>query len=56
MCGETGKTISDIVSECSKLAHREYRIRHDKVDRMVQWKLCEKLNFEKSEKWYPYKL
>ena len=34
MCGETGKTISHIVSECSKLAQREYKRRHD-VARVV---------------------
>ena len=42
MCGEKGKTISHIVSECSKLAQREYKRRHDNVARMVYWKLCEK--------------
>ena len=51
-CGETGKTISHIVSECSKLAQREYKRRHDNVARMVHWKLYEKFNFEKFEKWY----
>ena len=35
MCGETGETISHIVSECSKPAQREYKRRHDNVARMV---------------------
>ena len=52
MCGETGKTISHIVSEYPKMIQREYKRRHGNVDRMVHWKLCEKLNLEKSEKWY----
>ena len=52
MCGETGETISHIVSECSKLAQMEYKKRHDNVARMVHQKLCEKFNLEKSEKWY----
>ena len=52
MCGETGEAISHIVSECSKLAQREYKTRHDNVARMVHWKLCQKFNLEKSEKWY----
>ena len=30
MCSETGETISHIVSECSKLAQREYKKRHEK--------------------------
>ena len=52
MCGETGKTISHIVSECSRLARRECQRRHDNVTRMVHWKLREKFNLEKSEKGY----
>ena len=52
LCSETGETISHIVSECSKLAQREYKRRHDNVARIVHWKLCEKFNLEKSEKWY----
>ena len=52
MCGETGKTISHIVSECPKMAQREYKRRHGNVARMVHWILCEKFNLEKSEKWY----
>ena len=35
-----------------KLAYREYKTRHGNVARMVHWKLCEKFNLEKSEKWY----
>ena len=52
MCGETGEIVSHIGSECSKLAQREYKRRHDNVVRMVHWKLCEKFNLEKSEKWH----
>ena len=52
MCGETGETISYIVSECSKIAQREYKMRHNNVARMVHWKLCQKFNLEKPEKWY----
>ena len=40
------------MSECSKLAQRGYKRRHENVSRMVHWKLCEKLNLEKSKKWY----
>ena len=35
MCGETGKTISHIIRECSTLSQREYKRRHDNVARMV---------------------
>ena len=40
------------MSECSKVAQRGYKRRHENVARMVHWKLGEKLNLEKSEKWY----
>ena len=52
MCAKTGERISHIVSECSKLAQREYKRSHDHVARMIHWKLSEKFNLEKSEKWY----
>ena len=34
MCGETGETISHIVSECLKLAQRRYKRRNDNAARM----------------------
>ena len=55
MCGETGETISHIVCQCSKLAKKEYKRRHNNVARMVYWKLCEKFSLEKSEKWFLHK-
>ena len=35
MCGEKAETISHLVSECSKLAQKEYKKRHDNVVRYV---------------------
>ena len=29
LCGDRDETISHIISECSKLAHKEYKTRHD---------------------------
>ena len=52
MCGEKGETISHLVSECGKLAQREYKGRHDNVARYVHWQLCNKGNLERAEKWY----
>ena len=48
------ETISDIVSECEKLAQKEYKRRHDNVARIVHWKLCDKYNPKRSEKWYEH--
>ena len=53
VCGAADETVAHIVSECSKLAQKEYKqVRHDKVAKMLHWKLCEKRGFNKSEKWY----
>ena len=52
MCGEKGETISHLVSECRKLAQREYKRRHDNVARYLHWQLCNKGGLERAEKWY----
>ena len=55
MCGERDETINHIVSECSKLAQREYKTRHDWVGKVIHWELCKKLNFHHATKWYMHK-
>ena len=54
MCDKKSETISHIVSECEKLAQKEYKRRHDNVARIVHWKLCGKYNLKRSEKWYKH--
>ena len=54
MCGERGETVQHIICECKKLAQREYKRRHDTVAKLVHWKLCEKHNLERQEKWYEH--
>ena len=54
MCDKKSETISHIVSECEKLAQKEYKRRHDNVARIVHWKLCGKYNLKRSEKWYEH--
>ena len=54
MCGNTSETISHIVIKCEKLAHKEYKRRHDNIARIVHWKLCGKYNLKRSEKWYEH--
>ena len=50
MCDKKSETISHIVSECEKLAQKEYKRRHDNVARIVHWKLCGQYNLKRSEK------
>ena len=46
MCGEGGEAV--------QLAQRECKRRHDTVAKLIHWKLCEKHNFERKEKWYEH--
>ena len=50
MCDNKNQTVSHIVSECEKMAQKEYKRRHDNVARIVHWKLCGKYNLKRSEK------
>ena len=52
MCGEKAETISHLISECSKLAQREYKKRHDNVAPYVHWQLCSKGGFGRADRWY----
>ena len=46
------ETIDYIISECSKLARKEYKTRHDWVGRVIHRELCKKLKFDHTNKWY----
>ena len=50
--GERDETINHIISECSKLALKEYKIRHYWVGMVIHWELCMKLKFDHTNKWY----
>ena len=39
MCSRVGETVKHIVSECSKLAQKEYKRRHDWIGRRIHWKI-----------------
>ena len=43
--------ISICVSECSKLAQKEYKTRYNWVGKVIHWKLCKKLKFDNTNKW-----
>ena len=54
MFGEREETVQHIICECKKLAQCEYKRRHDTVAKLIHWKLCEKHNLERKEKWYKH--
>ena len=52
LCGDRDELINHITSECSKLAQKEYKTRHDWVGKVIPWELCKKLKFYQTNKWY----
>ena len=40
LCGDRDETINHIISECSKLAQKEYKARHDWVGKVIHWEMC----------------
>ena len=52
LCGDRDKTINHIISECSKLAQKEYKCKHDGVGKVIHWEICKKFKFDHTSKWY----
>ena len=52
LCGDRDETINPIVGECSKLAQKEYKARHDWVDKAIHWEMCKKFKFDHTNQWY----
>ena len=60
LCGDRDETINHIISECSKLAQKEFKTRHDWVGKVrcaikrtsVQGEMCNKFKFDHTNKWY----
>ena len=54
MCGKRGESVQHIISECEKLAQKEYKRRHDNVAKRLHWELCKKHALECKERWYDH--
>ena len=52
LCGDRDETINHIISECSKLAQKEYKATHDWVGQVIHWEMCRKFQFDHTNKWY----
>ena len=52
LCGDRDETINHIISECSKLAQKEYKARHDWVGKVIHWEMCKKFKFDHTNKSY----
>ena len=52
LCGDRDETIDHIISECCKLAQKEYKARHDWVGQVIHSEMCKKFKFDHTNKWY----
>ena len=48
----TDETINHIISECRKLAQKEYKARHDWVGKVIHLEMLKKSKFDHANKWY----
>ena len=51
-CRLCGETINNIISECSKLAQKEYKTRHNWVGKVIHWEMSKKFKSDHANKWY----
>ena len=52
LCDDRDETTNHLISECNKLAQKEYKIRHDRVGKVIYWEKCKKFKFVHTNKWY----
>ena len=52
LCGDRDETINHMISECSKLAQKEYKTRHDWVGKVIHREMSKKFKFDHTNKWY----
>ena len=52
LCGDRDETINHIISECKELAQKEYKTRHDWIDKEIHWEMYKKFKFDHTNKWY----
>ena len=52
LCGDKDKAVNHIISECNKLAQKEYTTRHAWVGKMIHWESCKKFKFDQTNKRY----
>ena len=55
-CWGRDETINHTISECRKLAQKEYNTRHAWVGKVIHWELYKKFKFDYTNKWYMHNL
>ena len=54
MYRKVDESIDHIVSGCCKVAQKEYKRRHDNLEKIVHWRLARKCTFKAGDKWYEH--
>ena len=54
MCKQADETVNHLLSECSKMAQREFKRRHDWLGKKIHWEVCLKYGFDVKRKWYEH--
>ena len=54
MCGKAEESVNHVLSECSKLAQKEYKRQHDWFGTKMHWEIFRKYGIEMKEKWYKH--
>ena len=39
----------------SSLTWKKYKTKHDRIEKVINWEVCKRLNFEHTNKWYMHK-
>ena len=52
LCGDRVETINHIINECSILAQKGIKTKHDWVGKMIHWERSKKFKFDHTNKWY----
>ena len=52
LCVDRDETINHIISECSKLAQKEHKAKHDWVGKVIHWEMCRTFQFDHTNKCY----
>ena len=53
--GKAEESVNHVLSECSKLAQKEYKRQHDWFGMKIHREICRKYRIEVKEKWYEHK-
>ena len=54
-CGERDVTVNHIVDEYDKMAENDYKIRYDRVGKVINGELCKRQKFNQAGIWYMHK-